>query len=125
MDWKQHWCPYLLRSSPVVWLIIFPGGSAKRGVGIAMHVGFGNLAGIIAAFLYPIKYQPQYRPGNSTHIGSLAMSTVLCVLMSTYLRRENGRRDARNNKKPDEYTEEEKHKERELGDNASYFRYTV
>lgn len=28
------------------------GGSLKRGVGIAMQVGFGNLGGIIAGFVY-------------------------------------------------------------------------
>ncbi len=28
------------------------GGSLKRGVGIAMHVGFGNLGGAISAFIY-------------------------------------------------------------------------
>ncbi|KAH7097519.1 major facilitator superfamily domain-containing protein [Auriculariales sp. MPI-PUGE-AT-0066] len=101
------------------------GGSTKRGIGIAMHVGFGNLAGIIAAFLYPVKDQPHYRPGNATHIGSLAMSTVLCMLMTVYLRRENARRDAKYHKKPSEYTDEEKEKERDRGDNASFFRYTL
>ncbi|RDW82361.1 putative transporter-1 [Coleophoma cylindrospora] len=34
------------------------GGSLKRGVGIAMHVGFGNLGGTIAAFVYLSKDSP-------------------------------------------------------------------
>lgn len=36
------------------------GGSLKRGVGIAMHVGFGNLGGAIAAFTFLDKYSPRY-----------------------------------------------------------------
>jgi hypothetical protein len=35
------------------------GGSLKRGVGIAMQVGFGNLGGAIAAFVYQSKDGPR------------------------------------------------------------------
>jgi hypothetical protein len=28
------------------------GGTLKRGVGIAMQVGFGNFGGVIASFIY-------------------------------------------------------------------------
>ncbi len=35
------------------------GGSLKRGVGIAMHVGFGNLGGAISAFCFLPKYSPR------------------------------------------------------------------
>ena len=28
------------------------GGSTKRAVAIAMHVGFGNLGGVVGAFMY-------------------------------------------------------------------------
>jgi predicted MFS family arabinose efflux permease len=36
------------------------GGSLKRGVGIAMHVGFGNLGGAISAFCFLPQYSPRY-----------------------------------------------------------------
>lgn len=36
------------------------GGSLKRGVGIAMQVGFGNLGGVISGFVYLSKDQPRY-----------------------------------------------------------------
>lgn len=52
------------------------------------------------------------------------MSMILCIIMTIYLRRENARRD-REYKAPSEYTEAEKEAEREKGDNASFFRYTV
>lgn len=43
---------------------------------------------------------------------------------SVYLRKENARRD-REYKPSSEYTEEERYAEREKGDNASFYRYTV
>lgn len=100
------------------------GGSLKRGVGIAMHVGFGNLGGIVAGFIYQAKAAPRYKAGHSSLIGLLTMSSTLCALMTIYLRRENARRDAQY-KRPEEYTDAEKILEREKGDNASFFRYTV
>ena len=36
------------------------GGSTKRAVGIAMHVGFGNLGGIISSFAYRATDGPRY-----------------------------------------------------------------
>lgn len=100
------------------------GGSLKRGVGIAMHVGCGNLGGVISGFIYLSKDSPEFYPGHGTLIATLTMSTILSIIMTIYLRRENARRD-REYKKPEEYTEEEKRMERHKGDHASFFRYTV
>lgn len=100
------------------------GGSMKRGVGIAMHVGFGNLGGAIAGFIYLPKDSPHFRQGHGILIGMISMSICLCIFMTTYLRRENARRD-REYKAPALFTEEEKRMEREKGDNATFFRYTV
>lgn len=101
------------------------GGSTKRGIGIAMHVGFGNLGGVVASFIYRSTDAPHYYSGHGTLIGLITMSTILSTIMTTYLRRENVRRDSKYPKKPEEYTEEEKTAEREKGDNAPFFRYTV
>lgn len=101
------------------------GGSVKRGVGIAMHVGFGNLGGVVSSFIYQSKDSPQFYPGHGTLIATLSMSTVLSILMTIYLRRENARRDRENPKSPAEYSEEEKRSESDKGDYASFFRYTI
>ncbi|KAI9366978.1 major facilitator superfamily domain-containing protein [Aspergillus egyptiacus] len=100
------------------------GGSLKRSVGIAMHVGCGNLGGVLSSFIYRTQDKPHYRIGHGTLIGCLTMSTILCTIMTVYLRRENKRRDGLF-KPPAEYTEEERTAERERGDYASFFRYTV
>ncbi|KAB5517365.1 high-affinity nicotinic acid transporter [Coniochaeta sp. 2T2.1] len=100
------------------------GGSLKRGVGIAMHVGFGNLGGTISGYLFLARDGPRYISGHSVLLAFQFMACVLSVFMTLYLRRENVRRD-REYKAPAEYTEEEKALEREKGDNATFFRYTV
>ncbi|KEF61622.1 uncharacterized protein A1O9_03190 [Exophiala aquamarina CBS 119918] len=100
------------------------GGSVKRGVGIAMHVGFGNLGGAISGFIYLSKDSPKFTPGHAILIGLITMSTCLQIFMTIYLRRENARRDAEY-KSPDQYTSQDRDAEREKGDNATFFRYTV
>lgn len=100
------------------------GGSLKRGIGIAMHVGFGNISGIISSYLFLPKYAPRYIPGLASLLGMYTLALVLCVFMTIYLRYENARRD-KTYKAPSEYSEEEKELEREKGDNATFFRYTV
>ena len=100
------------------------GGSTKRGVGIAMHVGFGNLGGILASFVYLSKTGPRFIQGHCILIGLLAMSASLQTFMTLYLRRENARRDSVH-KNPAQYSVQEKEAERQRGDNATFFRYTV
>lgn len=104
------------------------GGSLKRGVGIAMHVGFGNLGGAISAFCFLPKYAPRFIPGHITLASTVAMSAVLTIFMSLYLRRENARRDQwaiEHNMLPENYTDAQKKEEHEKGDNATFYRYTV
>ncbi|KAF2752829.1 major facilitator superfamily transporter [Pseudovirgaria hyperparasitica] len=101
------------------------GGSFKRAVGIAMHVGFGNLGGVVAAYIYLPKDSPQFRTGHAILIGTLSISTILCIGMTAYLRYENSRRDRENTKAPADYTVDEKTVEMHKGDNATFFRYTV
>merc|ERR1711939_352393 len=100
------------------------GGSVKRGVGIAMHVGFGNLGGAISGFIYLSKDSPKFTQGHAILIGMITMSTCLSIFMTVYLRRENARRD-REYKNHVDYTARDKAAEREKGDNATFFRYTI
>lgn len=89
-----------------------------------MQVGFGNLGGVISGFLYQSKHAPMFYPGHVTLVAFEAMATVFCIIMTVYLRRENARRD-RENKALSEYSQEEMERERERGDTATFFRYTV
>jgi sugar phosphate permease len=103
------------------------GGATKRAVGIAMHVGFGNLGGVISGFSFRAQDAPRYFSGHGLLIGMVSMSLILSVFMHLYCKRENARRDAAMISKGlslDSYNEEMKYIEREKGDAATFFRYT-
>lgn len=89
-----------------------------------MHVGFGNLGGTISGYLFLSRDSPRYFHGFGTLLGCQVMSLCLSVCMTLYLRHANARRD-REHKPPSEYTEEERVRELEKGDDATFFRYTV
>lgn len=92
---------------------------------MAMQVGIGNLAGTMSAYMFlPKDASKHFAPGYKGLLGLAAMSCALSIGMTIYLRMENSRRD-KEFKKPEEYTAEEMALEREMGDNASFFRYTV
>ncbi|OCK76566.1 MFS general substrate transporter [Lepidopterella palustris CBS 459.81] len=102
------------------------GGSVKRSVGIAMQVGFGNLGGTVAGFLYQTKNAPTYYPGHGTLIALLVVTTVLIAAMRAWLGAENRRRDAEaGGRKVEELSEDERRAERSKGDDANFFRYTL
>ncbi|TEB23285.1 high-affinity nicotinic acid transporter [Coprinellus micaceus] len=61
------------------------GGSTKRAVGIAMHVGFGNLGGVISGFAYRSSEAPRFYSGHGLLIGTITMSTILSLFMHLYL----------------------------------------
>lgn len=82
------------------------------------------MGGTISAFLFLDKYAPTFRPGHLSLMCSTTMSFVLCGIMTIYLRRENARRDAAY-KPPSEYTRAEMELEKDKGDDATFFRYTV
>ncbi len=61
--------------------------------------------------------------GHSVLIALISMSFVLTSFMTLYYRRENARRDVVLAESG--YTDEQRFEEREKGDNAMFFRYTV
>ncbi|TVY16389.1 putative transporter protein [Lachnellula arida] len=104
------------------------GGSLKRGVGIAMQVGIGNLGGIIASFVYLTKDEPRFIRGHAILIALTSMSLVLSLFMTIYLGRENSRRDVlllEQNKSLKNISHDEKLAQCQKGDDASFFRYTI
>jgi len=96
------------------------GGATKRAVGIAMHVGFGNLGGVIAGLSFRSEDAPHYFSGQCLLM--VTMSLLLCIFMQAYLVHENTRRDIEMVARGltlDSYTEEMKFEERGKGDDAT------
>ena len=71
---------------------------------------------------------PRFVKGHAILIGLVSMSFILSTVMTCYYRRENLRRDAimrGKNMTIGDYSSVMKWEEREMGDYASFFRYTV
>lgn len=65
--------------------------------------------------------------GHAILIGTTSMSLILTIFLTTYYRQENDRRDRiarENNLTADSYTDEMKHAERDMGDDATSWRFT-
>ncbi|OAQ70990.1 major facilitator superfamily transporter [Pochonia chlamydosporia 170] len=114
---------YPIVPQDVAWNANNIGGSTKRAVGIAMHIGFGNLGGAVAGFIIRRQDARRFVSGHGVLLGMMGMSCVLTVFMTWYLRRENKSRASR--QYPRWSTVQERLGERERGDRASYFRYTI
>jgi hypothetical protein len=128
----------------IVWLSNNMGGHYKRAIGVAMQVsklrhyllpsssflthkrgwqvGFGNIAGIIASFIYLQSEAPTYHTGFGTGLGMLFFGILASTGFFLYLRWENaareaGKRDWRNSLPADELDN--------LGDDDPRFRFIL
>lgn len=53
----------------------------------------GNSAGLISSNVYPTKSGPRYIEGHSVAIGFASMAIICAIILFTYNKRENARRD--------------------------------
>ncbi|KAH7878132.1 uncharacterized protein C8R40DRAFT_1167531 [Lentinula edodes] len=61
----------------VVWLSTNLSGQYKRGIGMALHIGIGNLSGVIASNIFRMQDKPRYILGRtSTIISTYPSSTT-------------------------------------------------
>nr|QFR37159.1 MFS transporter [Cyberlindnera americana] len=61
------------------------GGHLRKSLGTAFQVGFGNIGGIIATFIFLAKDSPVYRTGLSVCISFAALSVVIFVYLWIHL----------------------------------------
>jgi hypothetical protein len=78
----------------------------------------------MSAYMYLAKDGPRYRQGHAALLGFCIMGIILSVILTVWYRKENAYRDA-TYREPSVYTNEERYRERQLGDDASFFRYTL
>ncbi|KYK61925.1 transporter-like protein [Drechmeria coniospora] len=105
----------------VCWFNMNLGGHHRRAVGSAWQVGFGNLGGIVAVFIYRKRDRPRFVPGLGVSLGFTVVSVVACVVYGLACWKAN--RDRR--RKSDaarELTAEEK---TDLGDMSPDYRYLL
>jgi hypothetical protein len=71
----------------ICWFVVNLQGHRNRAVGTAWQVAFGNTAGLISTFSFPVKDKPTYHLGYSLGIAFLCLSLaanavyfVMCIL---------------------------------------------
>ncbi|KAF9505787.1 hypothetical protein BS47DRAFT_1306165 [Hydnum rufescens UP504] len=78
----------------IAWLGNNLAPSTKRGVGIAMQLGLGNIGAIIASVSYRTKDEPHFTLGHSVVIGFTCAGIIVTFLVALILARINADRDA-------------------------------
>lgn len=70
-------------------------GQARRAVALGWQVGFGNLGGIVAVYLFLDGDAPRYTPGYATCLGFAVLAAALNGLYAMVCMRENRMQDRR------------------------------
>lgn len=113
----------------VAWLGGNLQGQTKRGVGMAIQIGIGNLGALVSSNVYRTVDAPRYIIGHSTILGAVGMGLICAPLYAYLLRRENAKRDLEQIRQ-DALPEDQKTRYtvaelRLMGDLAPSFRYTI
>ncbi|CAE6473600.1 unnamed protein product [Rhizoctonia solani] len=109
----------------IAWAGNNAGGELKRGVVLAMTIGFGNLGGIVSSFIYRAQDSPRYHLGHGVVIGVLCMSWVASLIAVVVYRRLNTQKDELCAREDIVDNEERRTEYRDLGDASPLFRYTI
>ncbi|GJN70701.1 hypothetical protein PLIIFM63780_002707 [Purpureocillium lilacinum] len=105
----------------VCWFNMNLGGHHRRAVGSAWQVGFGNLGGIIAVYIYQKKDGPRFVRGLSVSLGFTCLSIVACCVYGFACWKANKDR----NKKIGAEQELTREQKTELGDMSPDYRYLL
>nr|QFR37058.1 MFS transporter [Cyberlindnera americana] len=108
----------------------FPGGvswmsnnlanSKKRAVGMAFHIGFGNMGGAFASNFYK---PGKYTMGHSLELGFAVMGLTCCLVNVVMYKRINKKREAEvKDGKWDSISDEDLFK---MGDKSPFYRYRL
>lgn len=106
----------------VCWFNMNLGGHHRRAIGSAWQVGFGNLGGIIAVYVFLKKDSPRFIPGYSVCLAWFVLSASACLGYGYLCWRDNKRREQLPAEVTSALTADEKV---ELGDKAPSYRYLL
>ncbi|CAE6450965.1 unnamed protein product [Rhizoctonia solani] len=109
----------------IAWAGNNAGGELKRGVVLAMTIGFGNLGGIASSFIYRAQDSPRYHLGHGVVIGVLCMSWFASLIAVLVYRRSNTQKDELCAREGIVDCEERRMEYRDMGDASPLFRYTI
>jgi len=106
----------------VSWLGNNLSGQYKRGVGISLHIGIGNLSGAISSNVYRTQDSPRFIIGHAIMLMFVGIGLIMIPIVDMIYIRINRARDIKAAEGGVNYTDKEL---RELGDRAPDFRYML
>ncbi|KAN0100516.1 Major facilitator superfamily domain containing protein [Tylopilus felleus] len=77
----------------VAWVSSNVEGSYKRGMTLAMAIGWGNINGAVASNVYRAKDAPWFRLGHGIVLAYIAIGWISSAIFMVQLKLENNRRD--------------------------------
>lgn len=75
----------------ICWYMMNLRGHVERSIGSAWMIGFGNIGGIVATFLFVKKDAPYYHSGYSVCLAMAALCVVSCAGYGLLIWRERNR----------------------------------
>ncbi|PHH60015.1 hypothetical protein CDD81_2183 [Ophiocordyceps australis] len=105
----------------VCWFNMNLGGHHRRSIGSAWQVGFGNLGGIVAVYIFQKKDGPRFVPGLSVSLGFTILAIVACSIYGFACYKANRQRENNRNAALDMSQEEKT----ALGDMSPDYRYLL
>lgn len=69
----------------VCWFSLNFSGHTRKSVGTAFVIGFGNIGGIVASFLFPNKDAPKYTKGLSIGLAFVVLAIIMVLVYCAYL----------------------------------------
>ena len=110
--------PYCGMPVAICWFTMNLGGYRRRAIGTALQLGFGEIAGIVATFLFLAKDAPYYHTGFSVAVSFLSLAALWasCYFLACWT--QNRSRDRRP-------TSDVRNKEHEYGDLDPSYRYML
>jgi MFS family permease len=105
----------------VCWAALNNGSHIRKSIGTAWQIGFGNIGGIIATFIFLAKDAPVYKPGLSVSIAGVCFAMICAISYFIVIRRLN------HLKKTEEYKNKffsmDERAQAVAGDRAPQFKY--
>ncbi|KAI0733318.1 hypothetical protein C8Q72DRAFT_813096 [Fomitopsis betulina] len=111
---------YAAYPGSVAWLGSNLAGQHKRAIGMAVHLGVGNMNGIIASNLYLSTEAPRYILGHGLAMMFICIGLIVLPVIVALYRWVNGKKDKELGGK--NYTAEEL---LQMGDRAPSFQYML
>ncbi|KAL7817433.1 major facilitator superfamily domain-containing protein [Trichoderma aethiopicum] len=114
---------YVVVGLPIAWLPNNTPRYGKRTTATGLQLTFGNMSGIMSAFIYPAPDKPRFIRGHAVSLSMVGVGTAIYGFLWFWFWRANKSRDAGELSEAHQGLEDDELKE--LGDDSPHYRYTI